>query len=636
MDENKNRYSFLERLPPDVWASITPCLYGEHLARLKFTGSKILWSRLCAKNVVKTLIIGKDFINFTKRFKLLKDLSSVTEFEIQCLSDRKWENWEPTVALLPSTLRSLKLRVAQEFCQSFFEGANLSGPNWGYQVPLLESLDVRDDWSSSTSWPCHTPSNLTYLKVCSFEGYHPLPPSLVHLHTLVYDVEVDDFKLPETLETFTSEHVANNISICKIVSRLPQLRTFDIGDYMGISLESILTSLPQTATHLGRLSVQSAETFSNLATAFMRLSYLTHLELRGLRPEFWSLLPPTLTTLDLNKTPKMEHIAESPNRGWPCSYPIHCIPKSVTRLGISFEVANDKKTALFETSDYAALASVHSGQMHMFPPNLSHFYLTNAQLTGVIASFLPASLVSLTVSYLDEHICERLPKRLIELRSYHTKPSSNLFKYLPKSLRYLNLGFESDVWIETENGMARNHDVKLEVDWNRSDCRLPPNLLHLCLLGRCGIDKSFAKQSLKSLQFLGLTGCDLPDEVVPFLSRHLTCLALSSSKITGKCFHALPNNLKWLSLSSAREINDSDIQHLPPSLIAASFPIAMLLTEACLKYLPKKLEGLDLSNNRNFATTTCSQLPKLLASHQGRGSFHVHHWCSWNGSLQKN
>lgn len=619
----------LFKFPPEIWASVTFFVPGEALGRLKITGSKTFWGQLTANRAVKSIILGRNWVCLDRPLpSFLLDLPNLEELIIINREDDPiaqhitLEAWEAKLSDIPKSVTNLKL-VANQNMGPFFTSKDGNILSLIEHVPSLTSLDINVSWSDEHPFLALVPSTLTSLKCSDWNGSLPLPDSLIRLETTqnIHLGSVGELKLPPQLAIIATNEI---ISDDKLVALLPPgIQIIRTHQPMQSALK-MLPQLPQSISQLGLIDLGSQPDQPSTLTL---PSQLVSLAVAHLPSESWANLPSTLEILKLHELTLSNCIVprslSNPLTGETHSFhtlPLNTLPRSIKRLKLRFKEYLDI-FPLIDCDPVKTLESDLTNSCRYFPPSLTKLTVRFAKLTANGSKQLPPSLKILDLSHFDNSICEHLPRGLTKLSSTHVLASLGLVKNLPRSLTSLtmvNKGFyKGTPWNDPVIGKPTTAGELLEVDpfdsellWSGEYC-LPPNLRDLILLNFLTLDDTFLKQDLSNLRALACFGNRFTDTTISLLPRHLLVLHLSNAaSVTGKSFADLPPTLTHLTLSQSKEICDLDIKQLPRSLIAFVAESSNKLTGACLKDLPRTLSQFTISPySGSFYRSSFADLP---------------------------
>lgn len=594
------------------------------------TGSKVLWSKLCCQNSVKSIIIGNEFVKFKLWPAYLKELPSIQSLEIISHSDQWWNLLQLKLNMLPRTLRKLSIFNVRLDNSSFFLKSDGTALILGDHVPLLEELRLNIHWDPNSAWMVRLPQNLTKLHCISFSKGMSPPSSVTNLvlDEVLVIRRADEHFFPNLVSIR-----ACGISFIPDLS--PDFHSLIISDmYEQYRLgPNCLAHLPKSLTRLEILvypeTIYSEPQLCNDPQSFVPiLPNLTTLNTIRLPAECWAFLPRGLTNLSIRKIPSISAILSlekiNPLNGETVhsrTIPIHLLPRSITELSLQF-----RQLTFIDCHDVSSTPDTNTQhETGIFPPFLAMLQLSEAQLSVTAAKQLPSSLQVLSISNIDSSICEHLPRRLTKLDCTRVVFSPDLIKFLPKSITKLDLFYlatSSDInWINpftcqptsvrammTDYSLVHTDESNLL--WH-NEFRLPSSINHLSLRGFKRTGDSLLDQNLPNLEFLDVAFSDLwTDLAIPHLPQHLKFLNLrEASKVTGKCFKDLPRGLTWFNLSASSQIADSDIKHLPAYLEELFLFNAVYLTEASIKDFPKRLKRLHLTKNTTISDQVFLDLP---------------------------
>ena len=110
MDGPNETFVRVECFPVEVWGSLSSFLPGEQILRFKVTGAKKLWKKLSSLHVVKSVILGFDFITFKCWPSALNELNSITELDLDFNKCRD-SDWKPKLYMIPTCLRKLGIKM---------------------------------------------------------------------------------------------------------------------------------------------------------------------------------------------------------------------------------------------------------------------------------------------------------------------------------------------------------------------------------------------------------------------------------------------------------------------------------------------------------------------------------------------
>lgn len=633
--------NFLQHFPPEIWALLVSYLPGEQLGRLKLTGSMIIWKKITSINVVKSVILGTDFLNFKRWPAFLNELSSVEHFSLNNTEDSWCRGWHPTIDQIPWKLKTLNILISRHLTANFFQRCHqhLSFPK---HYAHLESISAMLPWASEYPWTCAF-QNVTKLSCRKYNCVLPLPTSLTH-----FEVVKIKLKTAETIPHFPPQLQSINavelVGVADIVPHLPSsmthLSAFVIYDARGTRdpHPSWLCKLPPNITSLSGPGLRLSDSgyFERSPELFPCLpNRLTDFEASLIPSEIWSFLPPTLTKFK----------SCCPGVDQPSSFrtiPVHLLPRSLLKLKL--EIRRPVFIDFGPDSD--------SPKCLGFPPNLTVLDLFNAQLSSQAVQRLPSSLTFLSTSYFDPTSLQYVPSGLKEFKFWVLNANTSYLSSLPKSL--VDLSIECPIsttkMIDPFTGIETNsanmviqypdyasNGVDASDDLDGSDYL--PSIRSLRLLRFTKLQNSCLNQQILSqLETLIVPeSLKLTDSLIPRLSRYLTTLNASCAKITGKAFGHLPKTLTFLNLSSSSEIQDGDIQHLPRVLEVLILK-AVDLTILSLPHFPRTLCQLKLWGNKLIPLTKEAEaaLPFKLrhASEMITETFRTDSWSICNGQVK--
>lgn len=625
-----DRYG-LRHFPSEVWACIAAFLPGEQLGRLKFTGSKSIWYKLMSPNVMKSVFLGEDYLQFKRWPAFLNELPSVEELLICSPSDIWWNDMGLKLDQVPSKLRKLQIRKVKDL-NSFFAGSNGTSLKLVEYVPNLEVLDFPDSSQSNHDWMAFVPRSLTTLSVFAWRDTIQLPGTLKHLKvtSMVYYESVE--KIPTQLESITAESF---------------VRALDIPNILPPSLQQLNVTQSFRVLHLGGLP-GTLDTLNSISVDYLNLHQ---------RPEALSLLPPRLTELYV--------CSVLPSSSW------NYLPVSLTKLSFSASKYDETAAAKLITTNsdvYEARifpwgslprsitflqmfprdhifidTPVELSSNQAFPPSLKTLNAPRFHLSPTAVKQLPGSLTRMSFENLCEHVCRHLPSSLTELISQATLMSPNLTKLLPRSLTSLQAGYCLPAlrWFDYTSG-APLKSVTEHPDFSEHTLHsnfaardLPPNITHLVLRNFTGLEISCSRQ-ISRLEHLDLpSATDFTESSLHHLDYHITYLNLpKSGKITGRCFPSLPKYLTWINLNSSYSIEDSDIQHLPRALKEVHIDSATLLTDDCIQHFPAQLAILSIKRNNRINPSCYPFLPIPIRCATRTRSFQTQTWCVEFGRVE--
>lgn len=632
MDRPKGEVSFLERFPPDIWAFIVWYLPGEQLLRLMMTGATFLWHRLQSPNVVKSIILGEDFLTFKSLPRIFKDFPSLEELKIHSCGEKWSDEFGLTIDSIPSGVRTFEMSGAWGEPKLFGETGSL---HLSKHLPRLENLSLSTLHISDSSWMTHCPQSLTNLKLRHWDGKVEIPSSVLHFTVDTVHLSQSSFvsKLPPSLVSFVVDY---EIHLDLAVRLLPvSILKLSLGSGRVEDPEALMKQLPSLTCLKAALGLDF-EIYPALTSLLP--STLTELDIASNLPcSAWPLLPQNLSKLSFAAPESLCTVVsnEIDDHGEDHAFktiPFDYLPKSITSLELRFA-----KGQYF-------FGPPPTSNRSFFPPQLRYLSIPALQLSPETAKLLPSSLTHLEIGNLCERVCEHLPTGLRKLISYRTLMSPNFTKFLPKSLTFLHLWMTASkskgAWFDYISGERVESISKLpeysthmnclskSFDW-KDTSPLPSTLTYFGMSHADDLADTFMEhQQLPNLFELRLTeSTNLSDLTIPYLSPSLKSLDLaSSSAISGKSFQFLPKCLTSLNLSSSEQIFDSDIQHLCRTLKFVFFSSAIHLTELCLRDLPPHLEILDLSDNSLISPYYFLRFPYSLQSIQIPHSVDLKTW----------
>lgn len=624
--------------PPELWACITHYLAGEHLGRLKLTGSAYLWFQLSAPRAVTSVILGKEDILFKKWPAFVNEFPSLQELDISIEDDPGHDFWQPRLENVPKYLRKLSISANHLCIDAFFSQEDGAVSSLIEHTPLLNSLSVTTTWSRKRAWQAYIPPNLTFLKVLGLDADSTLPTTLLHLDIdYIYDkMPIKGIQLPPCIETVAMKHITHT-DICST----PGLLSISSELAMSLTPQEISSiSRNVTVLHgigLDKKSIANLDLGVSPSELFPCPPYLTELTATDLPIECWSALPKTLKYLKLSRVHPTKNLqANAPFSTPSVSLPIvptQLLPRSITHLILEFS-----EPFFFHASPCPSpsdAAAPHPTNAHsLFPPLTTHLRLHSAQLSVEATKQLPTSLFALSLRNLDESVIDYLPKSLTVLKSYAQEPSPSFIHRLPKSLTELRLWKPTltQSWFDPVTGIKRKVGDFTSNRSNESaleNCSPPAYLKKLEIEGQADFSEGFVCRYGRHLEELHLQST-FSNESIPRLSRHLIELVLNHSiKITGECFPDLPSLLIRLEMTSAKEIFDGDIKHLPRQLQHLKLSSAIHLTNDSLKDFPRLLRLLDLTQNEHITLEGLAGLPPKSHLLSGEHAFYSVH-CSWN------
>lgn len=138
MDAQKSAFHFAMEFPPDIWAYIVCFLPGEQLGRLKMTGATSFWCKLRRPHVVKSVILGADYLHFKRWPAFLNEFPSLEKLVIHGKDATWWSDLGIRLDLMPYTLRKLQLKGIGSI--SFFVGENVRISTLTNFFPALKNL----------------------------------------------------------------------------------------------------------------------------------------------------------------------------------------------------------------------------------------------------------------------------------------------------------------------------------------------------------------------------------------------------------------------------------------------------------------------------------------------------------------
>lgn len=665
MDTPKQDVSCLIKFPPDIWAYLVSYLSGEQIGRLKMTGSALLWRKLTFSGVVKAIKLGNDFLQFKSWPAYLNEFLSLEELSIHSPTEVWWSEMGVKLNLIPSTVRKLRFTgpygLFFDF-SNFFVGPKGEDLHFDELLPHLEILDIRTMRLMGCSWMTRCPPTLTKLSTAQWDGQSELPSSLLHL-TLSRSDAISlrpGLKFPphlETLDLCASVPIINALvpllpaSFLRLTCEISQssLHKVDIG------------KLPRAMISFHLNSFANLDLFNPPESVSLLPPTLTELDIPALLPtSAWATLPANLKTLccrtDQSCTVTSKNVRElddpfmdETKKGTTLAYhnyalqtyPFNTLPRTLTDLHCVSPGTPGVDNLFFGPPSEDMLTSY-------FPLGLTSLSLACAQLAVEVAKLLPTSLTRLKIGALCERVCEFLPSGLRELTGHCTLMSPNLIKFLPESLTFLALtrAIATSRWYHDATGCnyqiskfpeyAKHVKCESSMDW-KGDFSLPPGLTHLKLRNFEMLQDAFImnQQISKLLELRLESGSNqISDLSIPFLSPRLKILILSQSiDITGKSFAALPRCLVWLDLNSASSIFDCDVQHLPRTLKKAYLDSAIHLTDTCVRQLPQNLELISLKKNAKITPSSFPYFPYTLRYSQVYRSVQLAKWSIRRGAI---
>ena len=625
MGGSQNSSQLHTSFPPEIWGLITQYLSGEHIGRLKMTGSKILWQRLRAKRAVRSINFGKDSLIFKRWPAFVNELAGIEELEI-CNERRDWwTSWRPKLSQVPHTLRKLKLWsnkfLFKQTLGNFFVGSKNECLSLCEYVPELEVLQVRLHWCGKYTWMKQMPPNLTSLIVHKWTSTLALPDSLTHFNAnKIMMIKSDTFRFPPQLESLSARDLfgfefclpALPPSIKSIVIERARTNTTT-------HIARVMNALPRSLMELDCHLLPSYRHPSEPVDTIFPPSLISF-RFNNIPTIHWDRLPKSLKnlalTIDRFNLPSVNTTSPLTNQVRAVLvHPVHTLPSSLTALKLLNHTGGGY-FPIFPAPEYNNC---------YFPPKLTTLTLKGTGLAVDTAKLLPSSLKELRLSRLDSCICEHPPIHLERLYADGALITPTLIAVLPKGLKFLkidNSQLHHSKWNDPYTGEQMSMSEALShlskpghVFWQQ-DATLPPTLtsveLHLCYgADISNFGDSFASQNLPNLTCLIIPcGYAISDRSIPYLSRNLRFLNLiRCEKVTGKCFPDLPRSLTVLSFGG--EVEDEDVQHLPPSLIALGIISASRLTTACIAHLPRQLE--DISFPEWTGCGLIEHLPKRIS-----------------------
>jgi hypothetical protein len=590
--------SGLFSLPTELLDSLTQTLSWKHIGRLLLIGNKTLTAILYRPGVVTQLDVSVDTdvsVDVAKWPQLFESFRHLRKLSASAADSYRSHMTGLKIETLPSTITELQIHwknihsdlEKQYSSKSFFNVAEL--------FPMLTKLQLRVHLTEENAeWAKTFPASLTFLEVGRWHSDYPLPDSVTHLsfqersriesdiclpsqlRYLRFCDEVDGelplllASLPPNLEQliFTSQvtkfpnayfaFIPRDLRILKVLIRHPSPDLNDIE--LPPSLTEVQIPLPTTLPQLKSLP-------KTLTT--MRLDDFPTAPKFGLR-EFFVALPPGIRSLNLNNTRSSERISiEGPLE----------IPASLTKFDCDFLDV-----------DQAAISS--------FPPTLTSLSL------GVVSStieipFWP-SMRSLSAKFMSlmPNVLARVSSSLVTLRlssSIWSDPvtgGERLLDLSPIKRREEHMQQLPSFPFQFRHGFEKLDADTCDYIGDEILAKLPNTLTYL---------------SIASALYV-------TDEGAKFLKpcSSLITLDISKAPITGEAFQYFPNTLRFLEASSAKEVYDRHIKHLPRSLLYIYMSGAKYLTDACGPSIPPRATTFRVETNEFITMSIIPTLPPVL------------------------
>ena len=267
------------------------------------TGATLLWHRLMSPNVVKSIILGQDFLVFKSLPRFLDELPSLDELSIHSRDDVWIDKLGLTIDSIPSRVRKLDLSNFFQNDPDLMFGGRGSTLKLNEHLPYLQVLDLSNSEFTTYSWMTHSPQSLTSLSIYQFDGSVELPSSLIHFEACKFTLSTTSFvsKLPPSLESIVVTISLNGLDL--LVPLLPpSIRELMLGISKEYSVsprtKHLLEQLPKSLTwFFVPISTDinfktNPELISHFPSTLQHLNIVPNLPCSA-----WPLLPPNLTTL---------------------------------------------------------------------------------------------------------------------------------------------------------------------------------------------------------------------------------------------------------------------------------------------------------------------------------------------------
>ena len=621
-------------LPPEIWAQITCHVTIYDLGRMKNTGSKALWRKICEPRAVSTINVTisqtslKSWPALLDEFKWITSLSFT--YEIQ--SEHRFVGAK--LDMMPKTLKKLEIKLPKLYLADFAYRPDGADRTLVQYVPNLEHLTMDLDWNCKEPWMGQMPPNLTFLSCSSWDRSHPLPPTLIHFKTnhISGEESLIETDFPFGLEYLTLVNSRSDLAI----SKLPQhLQHFEC-KYSKYSPD-LIDQLPRTLTSL----ILPRTSFKDSERAPCLPPRLTTLVAYNILPSLWKCLPPGLKTLEMTKVsfslPAHTVTIKNPQNGHTRAVEalyLGALPATLTQLTVS---GHPRIHPFWLAYDDSVPSVADNHVQILFPPGILSLKV-DWRITSSAAKLLPTTLAELHTSHMDGALCKLLPCRLKTLSVDRAILSVDLVQNLPPTLTSLTFEFREPetYFIDEFTGEEVKYQGLKDLEarsWKMCEYRLPRTLTSLTW-SRAFVGREFlAQQNFKHLKTLNLRLCylDWVDETISHLPQTLTSFQLGGNTgVTGKCFSQLPRDLTVLTVETLKDIDDDDIKHLPRGISTLDLSLAGNLTNSCVKDLPPALTILAMIGNHRL---TMDAYPDLPASLRGScGMMWTGEWGAYNGS----
>jgi hypothetical protein len=591
----------LATLPPEIWAILSISLDLEDLSRLRGTGDKKLWARLCEPRSVTSVLVNPVISDPWALPAFLHEFRGLQSLEISPILKYRDVGFNSTIADIPSTVQNLDLSaLPDEQAYAFLRPLETAATGQILQIPLL-SLSATVNLDQLALWPSHLPSTLQRLSVTHWESTLRLPPGLQALSVISsFDSHVSVAQYPPNLLELSVRSIGQDGE--QFISNLPpSLQSLSILSLGGTFSGKLISALPSGLLQL------SAKYYA--VDAFSISDWprgLTRLELEDVPTQLWSELPRTLKILGLRKINLNE---DEPNR----VLPTQMLPPGLQSLLLDI---NDYAISVIDKTDW-------------YFPQLTDLNIYGSHATKEAIEQLPPTLIKLVVGSLGPQSFSVLPRQLHSLLvSGMTIPiDSNDLAGLPRNLtslefywsnRLIELSPETKTWTDRELDTTDRRAIASGT-WTGTNL-LPPYLTHLTIDGYDMLSNEFMLSLPRHITLLRASDAtQLTDEGMTNLPPSLTVLELSSPKVTSSSFQHLPKTLTILRMEST-QIFDKDISKLPQSIVELSLRAAEHLTNECASRLPRKLVYLDVRNNSHISASAWDDFPEGLTS-QDAGRF---------------
>jgi hypothetical protein len=565
-------------------------------------GYKPLTQSLCKPGVVTGLDIFVDpgglfgvptWPQLFESFRHLKHLYiSTVDSEQAGLAGLNIENLPPTLTSLQIRLLGIVSDLEKQYSsESFF--------NVGKLFPNLTRLDLDVHLNDTNAeWVKTFPSSLSRLAVGSWVSDYPLPDSITHLS------------------------VYNEVKIVSTVHLPYQLRHLRFFKELKVSSPSadlplLIASLPSGLEAL-TLILGTTEFPNTYYSNLPREMTVLDISNRRSSPDINELdLPLSLTEIRMPFPGTLSQVKS--------------LPKTLTQLILDdapqlplkdfFAALNPGLRVLMLKNARTNAPDVYEGGLGL-PASLTKFDCHFLDLDQAALSSLPPGLVSLSLQHIGSTIQFPIWSSVRSLSAKYLRLMPDVLARITSSLVTLR------IWgtrLETDGDafMKLSSDERREA-WMNQFSQFPFQF-------RYGFEKfdtdtcdyigdELLAKFPETLTYLSIpSALHVTDIGLQYLRPcfNLTTLDLCKSRITGQAFQFLPETLWFLDASSAVEVFDEHIKHLPRSLGYIFMAGAKLLTDACGPSIPPRVITFRIDKNELITTQIITTLPPLLKGKYG-------------------